>query len=79
MESGREGEDGVSDPDVITECNLLGSFSESAETRALIAGLAEMHDDIKNRESVIERFLGENRDVVTSGVGSALHLEGDDS
>ncbi|XP_064170432.1 tubulin-specific chaperone D [Anguilla rostrata] len=57
MESGREGEDGECESDVIAEGNLLGGFVESTETRALIAGLAEMHDDIKNRESVTQRFL----------------------
>ncbi|XP_061080401.1 tubulin-specific chaperone D isoform X2 [Conger conger] len=57
MENGCEGEDGVCEPDVIAQCNLLGGFTESSETRALITGLAEMHNDIKNRESVTERFL----------------------
>ncbi|KAI1884351.1 hypothetical protein AGOR_G00225520 [Albula goreensis] len=57
MESGRDGEDGACEPDVIAQGNVLAGFSESSETRALIASLAEMHEDLKNRESVTQRFL----------------------
>ncbi|KAG9337874.1 hypothetical protein JZ751_027526 [Albula glossodonta] len=57
MESGRDGEDGACEPDVIAQGNALAGFSESSETRALIASLAEMHEDLKNRESVTQRFL----------------------
>ncbi|KAJ8384710.1 hypothetical protein AAFF_G00199160 [Aldrovandia affinis] len=54
-ESARDGEDGAGEADVLVESVLVG-FHERAEARALIAGLAEMHDDFKARETVMQRF-----------------------
>ncbi|KAG7460255.1 hypothetical protein MATL_G00219380 [Megalops atlanticus] len=53
MEDGREGEEA----DVIARGSALGAFGEGAETRELIAGLAETHEDLQAREAVTQRFL----------------------
>ncbi|KAJ8251398.1 hypothetical protein GJAV_G00220910 [Gymnothorax javanicus] len=59
MESGREGEDGLGEPELIAAGNLLGGFNikDVNETRDLIGQLADMHDDMKNREIVTEQFI----------------------
>lgn len=51
------GERGESD--VIVQTCVLGGFSESVETRALISSLAEVHGDTVTTESATQRFLGE--------------------
>ncbi|XP_078140613.1 tubulin-specific chaperone D [Centroberyx gerrardi] len=56
-ENGCNGGDGGGEPDVIAQASVLGGFSESAETRALIASLPEVHGDIVTRESATQRFL----------------------
>ena len=45
--------------DAIVQTCVLGGFSESAETRALISSLAEVHEDTVTTESATQRFLGE--------------------
>ncbi|KAM4598518.1 tubulin-specific chaperone D [Polymixia lowei] len=49
--------DGGGEPDVIAKCGVLGGFSESAETRALIASLPEVQGNIVTRESATQRFV----------------------
>lgn len=61
-------EDGAGESqDVIAKASVLDGFSESGETRALIASLPEVHGDIVTRESVTERFIGESTCRVTFG------------
>lgn len=54
-ETGNGGEGGESD--AIVQTCLLGGFSESGETRALISSLAEVHGDTVTTESATQRFL----------------------
>ncbi|XP_044187430.1 tubulin-specific chaperone D [Thunnus albacares] len=54
-ETGNGGEGGESD--AIVQTCLLGGFSESRETRALISSLAEVHGDTVTTESATQRFL----------------------
>ncbi|KAE8283277.1 Tubulin-specific chaperone D Beta-tubulin cofactor D Tubulin-folding cofactor D [Larimichthys crocea] len=54
-ESGCSGGEG--EADAIVEASLLGSFSESSETRALMCSLPEVHGDTLTSESATERFL----------------------
>ncbi|KAM3864487.1 tubulin-specific chaperone D [Diretmus argenteus] len=58
-EHGSNGGDGEGDgePDVIAQACVLGDFSESAEARALILSLPEVHGSIMSRETAIQRFL----------------------
>ncbi|KAM7387217.1 hypothetical protein PAMA_009704 [Pampus argenteus] len=51
--SGGEG----GDADIIVQTHVLGDFSESGETRALISSLPEVHGDIVTTESATQRFL----------------------
>lgn len=53
--SGGEGEEA----DVIVKSCVLSGFSESGETRALIASLPQVHGDMVSSESVTQKFLGE--------------------
>ncbi|KAG8006910.1 Tubulin-specific chaperone D [Nibea albiflora] len=55
-ESGCSGGEG-GESDAIVEASLLGGFSESSETRALISSLPEVHGDPLTSESATERFL----------------------
>lgn len=45
--------------DVIVKCSVLGGFSESEETRALISSLPEVHGQTGTSEPATQRFLGE--------------------
>lgn len=54
--SGGEGDES----DVIVKACVLGGFSESGDTRALIASLPELHGDVVTTESATQRFLGES-------------------
>lgn len=56
-ENGSNG--GGGDSEAIAIASVLGGFSESAEIRALIASLPEVHGDLVTRESATQRFLGE--------------------
>ncbi|KAM7371735.1 hypothetical protein PAMP_008946 [Pampus punctatissimus] len=49
------GEGGESD--IIVQTHVLGDFSESGETRALISSLPEVHGDMVTTESATQRFL----------------------
>ncbi|XP_066530722.1 tubulin-specific chaperone D [Hoplias malabaricus] len=53
--NGRGGDDG--EADVIENTSLLAGFSESAEIKALLASLPDMHEDSLNREIATEKFL----------------------
>lgn len=46
--------------DVIVQTCVLGGFSESGETRALISSLPEVHGDMVTTESTTQRFLGKS-------------------
>uniref|UniRef100_A0A667WL52 Tubulin-specific chaperone D n=1 Tax=Myripristis murdjan TaxID=586833 RepID=A0A667WL52_9TELE len=54
-ENGSNG--GGGDSEAIAIASVLGGFSESAEIRALIASLPEVHGDLVTRESATQRFL----------------------
>lgn len=56
-ENGFEG--GGEDADLMVRTCVMGGFSESGETRALISSLPEVHEDALTSESAIQRFLGE--------------------
>ncbi|KAI3359188.1 hypothetical protein L3Q82_002713 [Scortum barcoo] len=55
-ETGYSGGEG-GEPDAIVKTALLGGFSESGETRALISSLPEVHGDAVTSESATQRFL----------------------
>lgn len=52
-ENGEQGEPGITGKE-----SLLGGFSETDETKALISSLPEVHREALTRERSIERFLG---------------------
>uniref|UniRef100_A0A4W4GJ88 Tubulin-specific chaperone D n=1 Tax=Electrophorus electricus TaxID=8005 RepID=A0A4W4GJ88_ELEEL len=43
--------------DVVADACPLAGFGDSAETRALLASLADLHADLVTRESAVERFV----------------------
>lgn len=47
------------EPDVIVKASVLGGFSESDETRALISSLPVVHGETVTSEAATQRFLGE--------------------
>ncbi|XP_068433983.1 tubulin-specific chaperone D isoform X2 [Clinocottus analis] len=53
-ENGSSGGDGA---ESIVQTCVLGGFSESSETRALLSSLLEVHGDMLTVETVIQRFL----------------------
>uniref|UniRef100_A0A3Q1CSU8 Tubulin-specific chaperone D n=1 Tax=Amphiprion ocellaris TaxID=80972 RepID=A0A3Q1CSU8_AMPOC len=55
-ENGCSGGEGGETDAIVNTC-VLGGFSESAETRALISSLPEIHGDMGTSESATERFL----------------------
>ncbi|XP_070778789.1 tubulin-specific chaperone D [Enoplosus armatus] len=55
-EGGCSGGEG-GDSDVIVQSFVLGGFSESGETRALISSLVEVHGDMVTSESATQKFL----------------------
>ncbi|XP_023684982.2 tubulin-specific chaperone D [Paramormyrops kingsleyae] len=57
MENGSEGEEGGCESDVVAHGCILAAFSDSAETRTLIAGLPEAYKETKCREAAIQRFV----------------------
>ncbi|XP_030646101.1 tubulin-specific chaperone D [Chanos chanos] len=56
-DNGFTGDDGSGEPDVIAQANILAGFADSVETRALIASLPEVHENIVTREFAIQRFI----------------------
>lgn len=53
-----EQEDGVgNEADVIAQGNILETFAESKEAKALICNLGEVYTDLVPREMVIEKFI----------------------
>lgn len=57
MENASDGEEGGCESDVVAHGCILAAFSDSAETRGLIAGLPEAYEDTKSREAAIQRFV----------------------
>ncbi|KAK1785582.1 hypothetical protein P4O66_018943 [Electrophorus voltai] len=51
------GDDGSGGADVVADACPLAGFGDSAETRALLASLADLHADLVTRESAVERFV----------------------
>lgn len=51
------------EPETIVKASVLGGFSETAETKALLSILPEIHGNVVTSESTTERFLGEIRGV----------------
>lgn len=52
---------GVGESEVMSRANVLAAFTESAEIRALIGTLGELHEeDCAAQESTMQRFMGEN-------------------
>ncbi|XP_059204389.1 tubulin-specific chaperone D isoform X2 [Centropristis striata] len=52
-----DGSPGGEGGESIVQACVLGGFSESSETRALISGLPEVHGDLVTCESAAQRFL----------------------
>ncbi|CAN9505641.1 unnamed protein product [Ophioblennius macclurei] len=57
VENGGSGGEGDEKQDAVVKTCVLGGFSESAETRALICSLPEVHGDEKPTEIATEKFL----------------------
>ncbi len=70
VENGCSGGEG-GESDAIVKTAVLGGFSESGETRALISSLPEVHGDTVTSESATQRFLGE---AVILGVHESLNM-----